>query len=294
MQGWRTSLVMLAATLMSGCLWNTELPYQESLDTYVDSSETLLVQARAATDPFLAACKHYRVIVAAGDPNFEDIGLACAMDEAGDLAMSFKANIDAAIAYQRLLVRHSPDNESRRGSESSTMTSAKIAEECINEGSVCQADWITGPRLDVVQSLSSNLFASYGNSESHEALYRYMDETYVPFTNLIMWVGNQMEDMKAIMGKLERGGIRYHTLYCLEGESGGSLMCEHAKAIVEVMPDQREAMSNIVAQLGQLRIAHNAFWDEVKANNSDSARRHRLKTFAEGVVRIGVDIDQAF
>jgi len=283
--------MLLVFPVLSGCFWNTKLPYQESMDTYVDSSQTLLVQVRKVPKMAVDSCKLYRLqAYHTGLPTEDDCNPDIIIKQASDI----NEYIDAAISYHTLLEKHSPEHERYRGSQSITDAGETVSTECVKEGSKCNFDWISGTRLTVIQEAFSALFTAYLSEQNHDALIRYLSDTSQVYLDLMTNVENYLVSIEPVLDSIKDSLESYRTAYCDDGSNRAVCDNKGVLAFLETYKERVEVIEALRSQLKAHNKAHETFKLEVMANESSDARKEKLIAFAKEVLQTGYRVHEAF
>lgn len=289
--------LILAAINLSGCFWNTKLPYQESMTTYVDSSQSLLVQVKAVSDYSLDICKPYRTMIYelnAASPDAEPLGVSnCGIKMLSERASKRNNLIDAAIAYHVLLGRHSAEGDESKTFQQIEATGKTVSEQCVKEGSRCNFSWVSGTRLAVLQATFGELFSAYANTQSHEALIDYLNETSDIYVGLARLLHTNLGEINAELRNRKKA-MKDYFIECSENTSGTLCKDEELFEFMISEQDQEQSIESLMSQLKAHIEAHQTFKEEVMFNNTSEARKERLLDFAEGVLKTGFEVHQAF
>lgn len=287
--------LLLALTGLSGCFWNTKLPYQESMNTYVDSSETLLVQARTVADYRSELCKSYRPAVKAINKLGTTANTAgCDLDTFATETVDYTQIIDAGLMYHELIEQHSPDSEGFRGKKGISNAGKTVATECVKEGSKCAFEWISGTRLTVLQSTSEQIFSSYVQGQTHEALSQYITNTTDTYMQMVDNIINYLTDIQDANEDVVKVVTSNKELHCKAspGPDACNILDETLKAYEN--EEQKETLTELINQLEEHKVAHRTFKDEVMSNDTRENRKKRLLDFAQGVLKTGIKVHEAF
>lgn len=282
------SLLLLNIVVLAGC---SGLPYQKSMKTYVDSSQSLLVQVREVPDVTLKACSLYRDQASLLNGTN---AAACNFDTIAKQASEVTTLIDAAIWYHDLIERHSPEYEEYRGLDSLANTGKVVSTECVKEGSKCNFDWISGTRLDVVQEAAEGAVKAYQATQGHEALNQYLTETEDVYPTFMGHIVSYLTSTKAIIKTIERDFDGFRVKEC--GKNTPSSFCENqeVQSFIEGNKERLSTLDDLINKLGQHTNAHEAFRKEVAANETSKARQEILIKFAQGVLETGYKVHEAF
>lgn len=292
---------------LTGCIWNTKLPYQQSMDTYVGGSKTLLEQVTQVTEGYPEICSVYNANLNAYNSRAKELGNdtladneACSLDRQGDIVWESNQLAQILSQYHNLIAQHSP--QAKRGLAQIEKTGSTLSEKCLSEGSRCNFDGLTSERLSVVQKLASKMVSSYQNNQTHESLSEFIGSTTKEYRESLSLLTDAIGDIRALLDITKRQLDTSFLSQCSGKQNNDerSVRPSHCtsewrrKFIEEDYPLKVRALELIVERVNEHLEALDTFKSEVLAKKTEDERRESLREFAQDVLRTGYDIDAAF